>query len=70
MYIIVEMVFKGEYKIAVESFRGKTTPMYMTLADTYYLGEPMDNGPSTVRTNSFSTIEDAETAIKELSRGR
>lgn len=66
-YIIVETVFGEEYKLAMISHRFiSNTPMYMLLADTYYLGEIEENSHETERVNKFVTFELAEKAVMEL----
>jgi hypothetical protein len=66
-YVIVETVFGSEYKIATISHRFVgDTECVMLLADTYYMGEIIENSPRTARTNRFSTYELAEQAVKEL----
>ena len=72
-YIIVETVFGHEYKIALISHRFiSDTPMYMLLADTYYVGDRGINSlfsevsSQTARVNKFATFKLAEQAIQEL----
>ena len=66
-YIIIETEFYKEYKIAMRSDRFVSeTPVYMTLADRYYLGEIHENSPLTERKNRFASFELAEQAVQEL----
>ena len=70
MYLIIEMIWEKEYKIAIESYRFVGPRMYMFLSDTYYLGN-RDSGlemhnEEQARRNSFSTYELAKKAVEEL----
>lgn len=66
-YIIVETVFGHEYKIALISHRFiSDTPMYMLLADTYYVGDLSEVSSRTARVNKFVTFKLAEQAVQEL----
>jgi len=64
LFIIIEMVFGKEYKIATRSYRVVGHAMYMLLADTYYLGSI--EKPGRARHNKYLSYEDAVKAVVEL----
>lgn len=63
-YVIIETEFDKEYKIGMVSHRFVGPPMYMLLADSYYLGNETPFGPA--RQNKFTTYKSAALAVVEL----
>jgi hypothetical protein len=65
-YVVIETEFGKEYKIGMLSYRFTGPPLYMLLADTYYLGNETPYGPS--RQNKFTTYSSASLAVAELTK--